>query len=245
MNFNDYIFAKKRAGSSDGGSYEQGYEAGKQAEYIEWWTEYQRYGYSSYYGRFSGYGWTNKTFKPPFNINASGSAQAIFQNSRIEGDLVEILNNLDISMNFKDITSWAYSFYGTYFTRLGSFEFGDITISYTFANNAYLKTIDELIVTSKTKYSNVFGTTNLENLTISGTIGQNGFDVKSSTDLSKASNISIINALSTTTSGLTVTLSLTAVNKAFETSPGANDGSTSEEWLNLVATKPNWTVALA
>ncbi len=64
------------------------------------------------------------------------------------------------------------------------------------------------------------------------------------TKLSKASLTSIINGLSAETSGLTVTLSKTAVNKAFETSEGANDGSTSAEWLALIATKPNWNISL-
>ena len=63
--------------------------------------------------------------------------------------------------------------------------------------------------------------------------------------LSKDSIISIINALSTATSDLPITLSITAVNNAFETSPGAADGSTSEEWTALIATKPNWTISLA
>ena len=51
--------------------------------------------------------------------------------------------------------------------------------------------------------------------------------------------------LTDTASGKTITFSKTAVNKAFETSAGANDGSTSAEWLALVGTKPNWTISLA
>jgi hypothetical protein len=54
----------------------------------------------------------------------------------------------------------------------------------------------------------------------------------------------IVNALSTTTTGLFVTLRKDAVNKAFETSEGAMDGSTSDEWLALAATKANWTISL-
>lgn len=65
------------------------------------------------------------------------------------------------------------------------------------------------------------------------------------TNLSKESLISVINALSSATSGLPVALRLKCVDKEFETSAGANDGSTSEEWLNLVATKPNWTISLS
>ena len=55
------------------------------------------------------------------------------------------------------------------------------------------------------------------------------------TKLSKASIESIINGLSADTSGLTVTISKTAVNNAF----------TDEEWATLIATKPNWTISLS
>ena len=75
-------------------------------------------------------------------------------------------------------------------------------------------------------------------------ITKNGFDVQWSTELSKESIISIINALSDTTTALTVTLSKTAVNNAFETAKGNADGSTSEEWAALIATKQNWTISL-
>ncbi len=63
-------------------------------------------------------------------------------------------------------------------------------------------------------------------------------------NLSKASLTSAVNGLSSTAEGLTVSFSTTAVNKAFETSEGANDGSTSAEWTALANTKTNWTIAL-
>ena len=53
-----------------------------------------------------------------------------------------------------------------------------------------------------------------------------------------------MNILSDTASGKTLTLSLTAVNNAFETSAGAKDGSTSAEWTALVDAKTNWTITL-
>lgn len=61
---------------------------------------------------------------------------------------------------------------------------------------------------------------------------------------SKESLASVISALSSTTTGLAVTLRLAAVNTAFETTAGAADGSTSDEWTALIATKPNWTINL-
>lgn len=45
--------------------------------------------------------------------------------------------------------------------------------------------------------------------------------------------------------GSALAYSLERINKIFETADGANDGSTSEEWKALVATKPNRTFTLA
>ena len=75
----------------------------------------------------------------------------------------------------------------------------------------------------------------LESITIGGTIACTGLDLHWSTKLSRDSITSIVNALSSATSGLTLTLSQTAVNNAF----------TTDEWTALAATKSNWTISLA
>jgi hypothetical protein len=68
--------------------------------------------------------------------------------------------------------------------------------------------------------------------------------MKDCVKLSKASIKSIMDVLSSTTSGLTITLSGAAVDKAFETAEGANDGRESSEWITL-STAKNWYVTLA
>lgn len=65
-----------------------------------------------------------------------------------------------------------------------------------------------------------------------------------STNLSHDSIVSIVNALSPNATNGNVCFSVTAVNKAFETSEGADDGSTSQEWQDLVSTKTNWSFIL-
>ena len=100
-----------------------------------------------------------------------------------------------------------------------------------------LVTIEKIII--KTDGSQVFNgafdtCNSLENLTIEGTIGQNGLNLQWSTKLSRASIESIANALSSTTSGLSITLSKTAKEAAF----------TDTEWADLIATKSNWTINL-
>lgn len=65
-----------------------------------------------------------------------------------------------------------------------------------------------------------------------------------SQELSKDTITNIMNCLSPSVSGKTLTLPRTAVDKAFEVTVGANDGSTSVEWLTLIGEHSNWTVSL-
>jgi hypothetical protein len=109
-----------------------------------------------------------------------------------------------------------------------------------------LHTIEKIRCNEDTVFNSTFiNCRELQNITIEGSIGKSGFYIESATKLSKDSITNIINALSTTSSGKVMSLSLTAVNKAFETSSGANNGSTSDEWEALKATKTNWTISLA
>jgi hypothetical protein len=97
-----------------------------------------------------------------------------------------------------------------------------------------LKKIEKIIVVESTLYTRFFiNNISLEEIRVEGTIAQNGFDIHWSTKLSKASIESILDALSRnpTISSPTITFSKTAVDKAYETTTGANDGSESYEWL--------------
>lgn len=96
-----------------------------------------------------------------------------------------------------------------------------------------LVTVRKLTLQENVVLTSIFSEcTSLENLTIDGTIG-NSVDIKDS-PLTKKSIESVIEHLSGTKSGLTVTLSQTAVNNAF----------TEDEWSALEATKSNWTISL-
>lgn len=108
-----------------------------------------------------------------------------------------------------------------------------------------LETIKKVIFRNTiTHLSNTFGYCyKLKNVVFEGELCM-PMDTHWSTELSKASIIGLINVLSPNTSGITCTFSKTAVNKAFETSEGTNDGSTSTEWTTLVNSKSNWTISL-
>ena len=108
-----------------------------------------------------------------------------------------------------------------------------------FSSCGMLHTIAKMGVNENTKYENTFKSCiALENITIEGTIGQNGFDIHWSTLLSADSLKSIINALSTTTTGLTITLPTTAQSN-YESKYGSGT------WATLTATRSNWTIAYA
>lgn len=231
--------------------YDEVYQAGKKAEYDEFWDSFQDNGkrHQYIYGFASMY-WNSTTFRPKYDIRPT-QANGMFFNFvwnykySNEFDMVEHLNSLGVVMDFSKCTNFASMFSWAYVKRVGVFDTTSATeLSATFMNFSCI-TIDKIICHEKLKFNNTFNSsTNLENITFEGVIGQNGLNLQWSTKLSKASITSIINALSTTTSGLTVTLSKTAVNKAFETSEGANDGSTSTEWTTLIAAKSNWTISL-
>ena len=148
--------------------------------------------------------------------------------------------------NVKSDTSSATS--GHYFTfyRCGNLEeIEDIGMparyySGTFRDCVKLHTIAVLRVTETTAFGTVdnYAFRNcleLQNITISGTIGTNGLSFVDCTKLSKASITSVISHLSANASGKSVTFSQTAVENAFTTA----------EWNTLIGTKTNWTISLS
>ena len=203
----------EEAGFSEGvqKGYGLGFEEGKAAEREKFWERFQNKGEArAYYYAFSYNRFDDETYNPRYVIvcNSSGNAaQNMFYNSTL------------ITDTKVPIDARATSHIGA-----------------IFYNAKGLKTVCKLIVNSGVKSggNNAFyGCSSLENIAFEGEIALN-IDFRWSTFLKKASIESIINALSAKESGLTVTLSETAVNNAF----------TAEEWDALEATKTNWTISL-
>ena len=238
--------------------YDAGYEKGNQAgydngyiqAYDDYWTAYHT-NTEMTNGRHRFYGWeiNEKTFRPQKDFTVT-DCYRMFTNTSGDYDLVELCEKRGVKMVLKagTINNSMAMFNGAAVVRIGEVDISVGTGNYwqaTFLSCTKLKTIEKLVLSENVYPLSMFVSCfKLQNLTIEGTIGQNGFNVQWSTLLSKESIISIITALSDTTSGLTVTLSKTAVNNAFETTSGAADGSSSEEWASLIATKSNWTISL-
>lgn len=220
------------------------FEAGKQAEHDAFWSGALR-DTSNFNSMFAGKAWNNDTFKPNRSINFTGNTMNVFYNSACKVDMVELFASKGLEVTFNNITNAQSMFNFSFFTRLPVISFASNTVlNNTFGGCSHLVVIDGIAIDSTNTFANTFNTCSVLNvLRIIGVIAKNGLNLSWS-PLDKPSLTSIVNALSSTTTGLTVTLRLAAVNTAFETSAGAADGSTSEEWLALAATKPNWNISL-
>lgn len=213
------------AGDADGYviGYQEGYADGQEAgggiDYDLFWDNFQENGNRINYQFGFANVWNDDIYNPKYPIVCSGqyiNATSLFAKSSITDTKVPI-------------------------TISGSAVRADTM----FQDCTELKRIPSLTFNGFARFSNTFsGCKALEEMNVYGVIDVGGMDVSASTKLNKQSWISIINALSSDTSGLSMTGSLTSVKKAFETVEGANDGDTSTEWLNLKATKSNWGVSL-
>lgn len=215
------------------------YEAGKKAEYDAFWDAYQnsgaRHDYcNAFYGANNDSNpWNDALFKPKYDLVCT-NVNYMFANSRIT-NLKQLLQ--DCGVRFVSNTAEAYyTFFFSYITHIPDFCGVELTnCENAFLNCFHLVSIDKIKSAETCSFAGAFiNCRSLENVTIEGVIGRNGLNMKDCVKLSKASIESIINCLSTTTSGLTVTLSKTAVNNAF----------TADEWEALIATRTNWTISL-
>lgn len=224
-----------------------GTNTGGKSFYDEFWDSYQLGGTRKTLDFFfAGNGWTKDTLIPKHDMRPS-RANNMFSLCAFVGDLAQHFENLGRALDFSNCTMAQTIFSNaSSITRLGLIDFRKVTYgSAWFINMRRLMTIDKLLISENTVApgSAFDDCSELINIAIEGVINKNGYNFKWSTKLSKASWYSIIGCYAVDLS-LTMTGSKASVDKAFETSDGANDGSTSPEWLNLLATRPNLTVHL-
>lgn len=213
-------------GSQDG--YNQGHEDGKKAEYDTFWDTFQNYGSESgiSYNEVFGKGrFTDANYNPKYSIQVAvgtNSGYAMFNGA-------SMISDIKVPIYHRG-------------TNLG----------YLFSACRMLKRVPALhILAEVTSFQAAFeGCNALEDITITGTIGQN-INFKWSTKLTRSSIESIVNALSDSAVGKTLTLSKAAVDREFAFYFVV--GNTSEEipgthpdnpyWWPLRNTKSNWEIA--
>lgn len=177
---------------------------------------------------------SRKTFKPIYDIKLTGTeAYNWMQNCPIDKNILltdgqvnmkELEEEQGMTFDFAGCTNLTKAFSGGLFSELNVIDVTSATnLLYTFYGGYLggdgglrLKKIERLICSPTTK----FDTTTFQYATELTHIGFEGeiassINLQWSTKLSKESIISVINALSPETSGLSVSLSKTAVNNAF------------------------------
>ena len=234
----------------DSGYYEgqdYGYIEGQQSEYDRFWDNYQDYGNrTNYEDAFNAAGgmWNDETFRPKYDLIFGNGYYGYSAFKRLSvTNLAETLENLGVQLDTSRCETLAYLFQSSTTQRIPTIDctnahvYAPSGLEYSFFDCGSLHTIDKLIVTEQLNYVQTFHyCPSLVNIVFDGVIG-NDISFRDSTNLSKASITSIVNHLSTTASGKTLTLSRTAVTGAF-------GGTTASEWTSLIATRPNWTISL-
>lgn len=231
--------------------YAAGAEAGKKAEHDAFWDLYQDYGNKTNYDNaFGGQGWRPDNFKPKYNIRPTKGYMMFRAFGFADGyeykDMAQHLENLGIVLDFSNCTNLQYAFQLASARRIGKINLSKCTSTNSLFAYSTIYEIDEIVFSEITHIDDgMFADCgSLEKVKFSGVITKSGLDMGDCKSLDKASLQSIVNVFSTTAS-ISATLSKAAVDKAFETSAGANDGSTSSEWLALKDTRPNVTILLA
>jgi hypothetical protein len=219
------------------------YEKGKQAQYDEFWDTIQNNGKRVFY-KFAFCYWMYEYIRPKHKVTTvDGDIQSMFLGAsklkKVEKEYFSFSPTSTRSNNYMFLSCTSLLIIEDIGLFPCQYNYG------TFQNCQSLHTIEAFRVSEDSIFDSTFlNCFSLENLTIEGTIGQKGLNLQYSTKLSKASWISIINALSSTATGKSITGSLESVKRAFETSAGAMDGDASAEWLGRIADKANWTINL-
>ena len=199
-----------------------GTDTGGKSHYDEFWDRYQEYGKrGNYTCAFAGVGWTTELFKPKYDIITDITAYMLFYRNSNTMDLVDVLEKAGIKLDTSTAVSLDYAFADTGITRLGIIDTSTVySFNGTFGGSTMLETIEKLILKSDGSQSlnAMFDSCSaLINLTIEGTIGQNGLNLQWSTKLSHDSLMSTINALkdySADTSGTSWVVTLGSENLA-------------------------------
>ena len=223
----------------------EGYGQGGGDNYYDtFWDAYQDNGNRTDYLRaFGGIGWTNETFKPKHSIRPV-CATNMFSDCRIT-NLKKLMEDRGLVLDFSGITYNRVSqvFSDSKITDLGIIDVSSCaSIGYLFYRASNLVNVEKLILSSNgntTFAGNEFTSCQaLKEIRVEGVIGKTGFNISSAKNLSKASIESIINALSTETTGLTVTLS----NEAKMRIDDEEDSMV--WWFSIAETRRNWTIEL-
>ena len=200
--------------------------------YNDFWDIYQENGNRVNYDKSFFTWWDNKTFKPKYNMKPT-QCTTMFQNSKISGDLREMLKDLGITLDTSACTSLYAMYQSTLFTAVPTIDAKNASsVNYLFYGSKYIETIEKIISNENLTYTQAFTVcNNLKNITFEGQIGTH-IAFSQSHLLTVESVQSIIDALADLTGSTTQTLTLHA---------NVKPKLTDEQIASI--TSKNWTLA--
>lgn len=209
---------EKGKAEGGGGNTEEAYQQGRQDEYDAFWDAYQDNGNRTDYANcFSGQGWTEETYKPKYDIDTTINYM-VFRRCGIK-DLGETIRKSGKRVIFRG-NSIQFTFQQS--PNLEVIDGIEFITPLTYVSGAFsycsrLRKIQTLPIAENATTLELDAIPLLEEIGFSGIIPVN-ISIKDSHKLSKASIESVINALSDTAVGKSITLSKTAVENAFSES---------------------------
>ena len=211
-------------------AYNNGFEAGKQAEYNDFWDNYQQNGERTDYAyAFANVGWNDDNFIPKYNMSATKVNQ-MFCYSGIT-DLKGILERQGVTLDTSKVTSFDQFCFTSSITHLPPLDVSSsTTFSQAFRGSKALVSMRLENIPETANFSLAF--TDVKNLTdfsCTGTIG-NDFNFAYSSNLTHDSLMNIINCLITTSTTKTLKLHATAKAKLTDAEIA-------------IATEKGWTIA--
>ncbi len=167
--------------------YNEGYEAGKEKEWSDFWDAFQNYGNRTYYGSAftcgataeRNSGWTDKNFKPKYDIKPVGSASNMFYGCDFT-DFKGICEKQGITFDTSGATH-AQALFGECYllTRLPILDLSSVNnasgLHTVLSYCSNLVSVDKFIVsdTGEQLFSNTFNAcVNLKDIVFEGVIGQ-------------------------------------------------------------------------
>ena len=219
------------------------FDAGKKSEYDAFWDAYQSNGTrTDYNSAFAGTGWTQAVFKPKYTVRPSEARNMFYQSALTDLTLTDKLD-LSAVTEISDFIAWSsvtkvpainLSNVRNYPNALAKAKALVTVVNLTFPSTPFSLNISEM-------FSLCYA---LENITITGTIQNTGFDLHWSTKLTIESVTSILTALSkdsSVASGKTITLPLSAKEKLDSNLENTAEAQTQ---YNL-ALSAGWTIAFS
>lgn len=195
--------------------------------------------------------WTDENFKPKYTVYASTATftDGVDSKNGVRCGMTDLRKEtIGVDVDWSHCTNFNNAFIFTPIKYCGIIDMSNATYgSNLFYHANALESVEKLILPTRAiSFSSGigFGAENLKDIQFEGTFKASVSFIYA-INLSKQSIINIISALSDTTANLAVTFKTSTINKLFETSDGANDGSSSTEWGSLINSKSNWTVSLA